>query len=210
MFLEFRKQPSVSQIQYWTSKINHIIIEICNIKDTFKNCKGNRNSQDKDVRDVKENKYSADSNLTPHDRTSNHNILIHHDPLPTHNNPNTYSNNPPHRQSHSSPDIALSGTEPTSSYGFPSSKVCTADTAMKPLSSPSDTSSLMNGSYKPSEEGVMGSSGGRELLDPDDGEETIGTSLDTNWTWMGEDERDVRATLTLDSQCLIRCSASNR
>jgi len=47
----------------------------------------------------------------------------------------------------------------------------------------------MNGLISPYEEGVMGSVEGVELLDPDDDEETIATSLGIKWMWMGEEER---------------------
>jgi len=52
----------MSQIQYWTSKINNIVKEICNIKSTIKNHKNNQNRPDKDGGDDKGNRYSYDNN----------------------------------------------------------------------------------------------------------------------------------------------------
>jgi len=150
---------TVSRIQYWTSKINNIVKEIRNIKSTFRNRKNNQNNPDKYVEGGKGNKYSSHNNLEYHDQTSNHDIPEHHGQPPTHNDPDTYPIDQPLHPNHSYPDIDESGIEPTSSYEFPSSKACTADTVRKPASSPSDPSSLMNGSHDPSEEGVMGSSG---------------------------------------------------
>jgi len=63
---------------------------------------------------------------------------------------------------------------------------------MKPSSSPSDPSSLMKGSYKPSEEGVIGSSGGGELLDPDDGEATIKPLTTLRRVGIGDKDREVK------------------
>jgi len=79
----------VSRIQYWTSKINNIVKEIHNIKNTFKNCKNNQNSPDRYGGDEKGSKYSYGNNLKYHDRTSNHDTLEHHGQPPNHNDPNT-------------------------------------------------------------------------------------------------------------------------
>ena len=149
---------TVSRIQYWTSKINNIVKEIRNIKSTVKNHKNNQNSPDKYGEGEKGNRYFSHNNPESHDWTSNHNIPKHHGQLPTHNDPDIFPIDQPPHQDHSYPDIDESGIEPTSSYGFPSSKACTADMVTKPASSPSDPSSLMKTSYNPSEEGVMGSS----------------------------------------------------
>jgi len=62
----------------------------------------------------------------------------------------------------------------------------------KPASSPSDPSSLMKTSYDPSEEGVMGSSGGGELEDPDVGEVTIKPSRTPIRVGIGDEEREDR------------------
>jgi len=61
---------------------------------------------------------------------------------------------------------------------------------MKPASSPSDPSSLMKTLYDPSEEGVMGSSGGGGLEDPDDGEATIKPSRTLVRVGIGDEERE--------------------
>jgi len=182
----------MSRIQYWTSKTNNIVKEIRNIKSTFKNCKNNQNSADKYEEDEKANKYFSHNNLVYHDRTSNHDIPKHHGRLPTHNDPDTFPIDQPPHQGHSYPDIDESGIAPTSSYGFPSSKACTADMVMKPASSPSDPSSRMKTSYDPSEEGVMGSSGGGELEDPDDGEATIEPLTTLRRVGIGDEEREDR------------------
>jgi len=182
----------VSRIQYWTSKINNIVKEIRNIKSTFKNHKNNQNSPDKYGEGEKVNKYFSHNNPKYHDRTSNHDTPEHHGQLPNHSDPDTFPNDLPLHQSHSYPDVDESGVEPTSSYGFPSSKACTADTVMKPSSSPSDPSSLMNGSNEPSEEGVIGSSGGGESLDPDDGEGTIKPLTTLSRVGSGDEDREVR------------------
>jgi len=63
---------------------------------------------------------------------------------------------------------------------------------MKPSSSPSDPSSLMNGSYDPSDERVMGSSRGGELLDPDDGEATIKPLRTLSRVGIGDEDKEVR------------------
>jgi len=47
----------------------------------------------------------------------------------------------------------------------------------------------MNGSHDPSEEGVMGSSGGGELEDPDDGEATIEPLMTLRRVGIGDEER---------------------
>jgi len=180
---------NVSRIQYWTSKINNIVKEIRNIKITFKNCKNNQNSPDKYGEDGKVNKYFYGNNPVCHDQTSNHDIPGHHDQPPIQTDPNIYPNDQPLHPNHSCPDIDESGTEPTSSYGFPSSKVCTADMAIKPSSSPSDPSSLIKGLYEPSEEGVIGSSGGGEPLDPDDGEATMKPLTTLRRVGIGDEER---------------------
>jgi len=60
----------------------------------------------------------------------------------------------------------------------------------KPSSSPSDPSSLMKGPYDPSEEGVIGSSGGGESGDPDDGEATIKPSMILRRVGIGDEERE--------------------
>ena len=60
----------VSRIQYWTSKINNIVKEICNIKSTFKNRKNNQNSPDKYGEDGKANKYFYGNNPVCHDQTN--------------------------------------------------------------------------------------------------------------------------------------------
>jgi len=182
----------LSQIQYWTSKINNIVKEIHNIKSTFKNRKNNQNSSDKYGGDEKGNKYSYDNNLEYHDQTSNHDIPEHHGQLPNHNDPNTFPIDQPPHPTHSCPDVDESGIEPTSSYGFPSSKACTADMATKLSSSPSDPSSLMKGPNDPSEEGVIGSSGGGELLDPDDGEETITPLTTLRRLGIGDEDKGVK------------------
>jgi len=182
----------VSRIQYWTSKINNIVKEIRNIKNTFKNHKNNQNNPDRYGGDEKGNKYFYGNNLICHDQTSNHDTPKHHDLLPTHINSDTCPNDQPPHPNHSCPDIDKSGIEPTSSYGFPSSKACTTDMAMKPSSSPSDPSSLMKGSYEPSEEGVMGSSGGGESLNPDDGEVTIKPSMTLRRVGIGDEDKKVR------------------
>jgi len=186
--LTLQKRP-LSRIQYWTSKINNIVKEIRNIKNTFKNRKNNQNSPDKYGEDEKANKYSSGNNLGYHDQTSNHDIPEHHGQLPTHNDPNTFPNDQPLHPNHSCPDIDESGTAPTSSYGFPSSKACTVDMVTKPASSPSDPSSLMKTSYDPSEEGVMGSSEGGELRDPDNGEVTIEPLKTLSRVGIGDEER---------------------
>ena len=182
----------MSRIQYWTSKINNIVKEICNIKSTFKNHKNNQSRPDKYGEDEMGNKYSSDNNLICHDQTSNHDTPTHHDPPPIHNDQDTFPTDPPNHQDHSYPDIVESGTEPTSSYGFPSLKACITDMVMKPLISPSDPSSRMYGSYEPSEEGVIGSSGGGELLDPDDGEVTIKPLRTLRREGIGDENKEVR------------------
>ena len=182
----------LSRIQYWTSKINNIVKEICNIKNTFKNHKNNWNSPDKYEVDEKANKYFSHNNLESHDQTSNHDTPEHHGQLPTHNDPDTFPNDQPPHQDHSCPDVDESGIEPTSSYGFPSSTACTADTVRKPSSSPSDPSSLMKGPYDPSEEGVIGSSGGGESPDPDDGEETITPLTTLRRLGIGDEDKGVK------------------
>jgi len=179
----------LSRIQYWTSKINNIVKEICNIKNTFKNHKNNWNSPDKYEVDEKANKYFSHNNPECHDQTSNHDTPEHHGQLPTHNDPDTFPIDQPPHQDHFCPDVDESGTEPTSSYGFPSSKACTADMVMKPSSSPSDPSSLIKGPYDPSEEGVIGSSGGGELLDPDDGEETMKPLMTLRRVGIGDEDK---------------------
>jgi len=186
----------VSRIQYWTSKINNIVKEIRNIKSTFKNRKNNRNSPDKCEEDEKVNKYFSHNNLGSHDRTSNHDIPKHHGRLPTHNDPDTFPIDQLPHQDHSYPDIDESGIVPTSSYGFPSSKACTVDMVTKPASSPSDPSSWMKTSYDPSEEGVMGSSEGAELEDPDNGEATIKPSMTLRRVGIGDEERGDREEQT--------------
>ena len=177
----------VSRIQYWTSKINNIVKEIHNIKSTFKNHKNNQNSLDKYGGDEKGNKHFSHNNLEYHDQTSNHDTQKYHGQLPTHNDPNTFPNDQLLHPNHSCPDIDESGIEPTSSYGFPSWKACTTDMVRKPSSSPSDPSSLMKGSYDPSEEGVI--SRGGESLDPDDGEATIKPLMTLSRVGIGEEER---------------------
>jgi len=62
---------------------------------------------------------------------------------------------------------------------------------MKPSSLPSDPSSLRKGSYDPSEEGVIGSSGGGESLDPDDGEATITPLMTLRRVGIGDEDREV-------------------
>jgi len=180
----------MSRIQYWTSKINNIVKEICNIKSTLKNHKNNRNSPDKYGEDEKANKYFSHNNLRYHDQTSNHDTPEHHGQPPTHNNPDTFPNDQLLHPTHSCPDVDESGIEPTSSYGFPSSKACTVDMVIKPASSPSDPSSLIKGPYDPSEEGVIGSSEGGELEDPDDGEATIKPSRTLTRVGIGDEERE--------------------
>jgi len=182
----------MSRIQYWTSKINNIVKEIHNIKDTFKNHKNNQNSPDKYGEDGRENKYSYGNNPVCHGQTNSHDIPGHHDQPPNQNDPDIYPNVQPAHLNHSCPDIDESGTAPTSSYGFPSSKACIADMATKPASSPSDPSSLMNSPNDPSEEGVIGSSGGGELLDPDDGEATIKPLTTLRRVGIGDEEREDR------------------
>ena len=189
--LRVAETGKLSRIQYWTSKINNIVKEIRNINNTFKNRKNNQRNPDKDEGDEKGSKYSCDNNLIPHDRTSNHDILTHHGQLPNHNDPDIYPIYQPPHPSHSYPDTDESEIEPTSSYGFPSSMACTAD-IVKPSSSPSDPSSLMKGPYDPSEEGVIGSSGGGELEDPDDDEETITPLMTLSHVGIGDEEREER------------------
>jgi len=190
------KPRGLSRIQYWTSKINNIVKEIRNIKSTFKNRKNNLNSLDKYGGDEKANKYFSHNNLEYHDRTSNHDTPEHHGQLPTHNDPDTFPIDRPPHQYHSCPDIDESGTEPTSSYGFPSSTACTADTEKKPSSSPSEPSSLIKGPYDPSEEGVIGSSGGGELEDPDDGEETMKPLMTLRWVGIGDEDKEDKGEQT--------------
>jgi len=60
----------------------------------------------------------------------------------------------------------------------------------KPSSSPSNPSSLMKGSYNPSEEGVIGSSGGGESLDPDDGEVTIKPLMTLRRVGIGDEDKE--------------------
>ena len=62
----------------------------------------------------------------------------------------------------------------------------------KPSSSPSDPSSRMKGPYDPSEEGVIGSSGGGELEDLDDGEATIKPLTTLRRIGIGDEERGDR------------------
>jgi len=183
--------PALSRIQYWTSKINNIVKEIRNIKNTFRNHRHNQNSPDKYEEDEKANKYFSHNNLEYHDWTSNHDTPKHHGQLPTHNGPNTFPNNQLLHPNHSCPDVDESGIEPTSSYGFPSSKACTADMVRKPSSSPSDPSSLMKGPYDSSEEGVIGSSGGGELEDPDNGKATIKPLMTLSRVGIGDEDREV-------------------
>jgi len=169
-------------------KINNIVKDIRDIKSTFKNRKNNQNSLDKYGEDEKVNKYFSHNNPKYHDRTSNHDIPKHHGLLPTHNDPDTFPINQPLHPTHSCPDIDESGIEPTSSYGFPSSRACTTDMERKPSSSPNDPSSRIKGSYDPSEEGVIGSSGGGELEDPDDGEATIKPLMTLRHVGIGDEE----------------------
>jgi len=186
----------VSRIQYWTSKINNIVKEIRNIKSTFKNHKNNQNSPDKYGEDGKVNKYFSHNNLEYHDQTSNHDTPEHHGQPPIHNDPDICPIDQPLHPNHSCPDIDESGIEPTSSYGFPSVKACISDMETKPASSPSDPSSRMNTSYDPLEEGVMGSSEGGELEDPDDGEVTIKPSMTLRRVGIGDEERGDREEQT--------------
>jgi len=189
-------EENLSRIQYWTSKINNIVKEIRNIKNTFKNRKNNQNNPNRYGEDEKENKYFSHNNLEYHDRTSNHDTPEHHGQPPIHNDPDTFPIDQPPHQDHSYPDTDESGIEPTSSYGFLSSKACIADMAKKPASSPSDPSSLMKTSYDTSEEGVMGSSGGGELEDPDDGEATIKPLTTLRRVGIGDEERGDREEQT--------------
>jgi len=50
----------------------------------------------------------------------------------------------------------------------------------------------MKGSYDPSEEGVIGSSGGGELLDPDDGEATIKPLTTLRCVGIGDEDKGVK------------------
>jgi len=59
----------------------------------------------------------------------------------------------------------------------------------KPSSSPSEPSSRIKGPYDPSEEGVIGSSEGGELRDPNDGEETIKPLMTLSRVGIGDEER---------------------
>jgi len=54
----------------------------------------------------------------------------------------------------------------------------------------------MRGSYEPSEEGVIGSSGGGESLDPDDGEATIKPLTTLRCVGIGDEDKEVKGEQT--------------